>query len=101
MSEATLTPHGDGGWILGGALDFASVPGVWPSLEKLLKGSVPLEISLADVDRTNSAGLVMLLEARDLARSNGCRLTLRDLPTELLDLARMSGCDALIADNAI
>lgn len=99
MTTARLTPDGDGRWALGGALDFASVPDVWPSFARLLRDGGQLEISLAGVERTNSAGLVMLVEARDLARDNGCSLKLVDLPAELLDLARMSRCEALIAGN--
>jgi phospholipid transport system transporter-binding protein len=100
VSAATLTPNGDGRWKLAGALDFGTVPGVWPSLERLLQAGAELEISLADVERTNSAGLVLLVEARDLARDKGCGLRLVDLPAELLDLARMSRCEGLISGAA-
>jgi ABC-type transporter Mla MlaB component len=39
----------------------------------------------------------LLVEARDLARQTGCDLRLVDLPAELVDLARMSQCEALIS----
>jgi phospholipid transport system transporter-binding protein len=77
-------------------LDFASVPGVWRDLERLLGQQDSMAISLAGVQQANSAGLVMLLEATEVARRNGCQLMLRDLPSELLDLAKMSGCGDLI-----
>ena len=99
MSEAALKPCGEGCWALDGVLDFDSVPQTWLALERLLSVDGQLTLSLADISRANSAGLVMLVEARNLARRNNCRLQLVDLPTGLLDLARMSGCEELIAKN--
>lgn len=100
MSQATLEQAAKGSWQLAGVLDFASVPEVWPVLEKLLKTNRRLSVSLGGVTQTNSAGLVLLVEARDLARRSHCKLRLTDLPAEMLDLARMSRCDSLIAKNA-
>lgn len=100
MSEATLSEAGTGRWTLGGVLDFSTVPGVWPRLERLLGAGGALKLSLAKVTQINSAGLVLLVEARDLARRRGCRLDLVDLPPALMDLARMSSCENLIAPNA-
>lgn len=99
MSDAVLSPQGEGRWMLGGGLDFASVPRIWPALEKLLHRGAELTLSLGDIEQANSAGLVMLVEARDLARRNRCRLKIVDLPAGLLDLARMSRCEDLIAEN--
>lgn len=99
MSEAALSASGAGRWVLSGVLDFSTVPGVWPALERLLKKGGALTVSLARVSQTNSAGLVMLVEARDLARRMGCQLDLVDLPAALLDLARMSRCESLISQR--
>jgi ABC-type transporter Mla MlaB component len=45
--------------------------------------------------------LVLLVEARDLARQGNCQLKLVDIPDDLLDLARMSRCEDLIAANGV
>ena len=100
MNAAALTAAGDGRWVLDGVLDFSTVPTVWPTLEKLLKAGGAVSLSLAKVSKTNSAGLVMLVEARDLARRSGCRLELLDIPAEMLALARMSRCETLLSRNA-
>jgi phospholipid transport system transporter-binding protein len=100
MTEASLGPAGKARWALRGVLDFGSVPVVWPQFEQLLRGGGDLTVSLAGVEWTNSAGLVMLLEARDLARRCRCSLHLVDVPPELLDLARMSRCEELIEQDA-
>lgn len=96
MTAATLTVVAEGRGALSGDLDFSSVPQIWPAVQKLLASGDALTLSLADVGRTNSAGLVMLIEALDLARTQRRRLRLADIPEELLDLARMSGCDGLL-----
>ena len=100
MSAAALSAAGDGRWVLDGVLDFSTVSTVWPALEKLLKAGGAVAVSLAKVSKTNSAGLVMLVEARDLARRSNCHLELADIPAEMLALARMSRCEALLSRNA-
>ena len=96
MTATTLTVGGEGRGELAGDLDFSSVPDIWPALQKFLASGDALTLSLAHVGRANSAGLVMLMEALDLARAKSGRLQLSDVPEELLDLARMSGCDELL-----
>ncbi len=101
MSEATLTRSDDGRWVLNGSLDFASVPRLWPALEKVLRAGESMILSLSGVSRANSAGLVMLIEALDVARRSGCGVRLTDIPGQLLDLAGMSRCDKLIGGNTL
>lgn len=100
MSEAHLARTDDGLWVLGGELDFSSVPQVWPELEAALNEGAALTLSLREVERANSAGLVLLIEAIDVARRADCVLSLVDIPDELVHLARMSSCDDLIAESA-
>ena len=96
MTATTLTLVAEGQAELAGDLDFSSVPQIWPALEKLLVSADVLTLSLARVGRANSAGLVMLLEALDRVRAKRGRLQFSEVPEELLDLARMSGCDGLL-----
>ncbi|MGD8958128.1 MAG: STAS domain-containing protein [Chromatiaceae bacterium] len=98
---ASLTPADGGRWVVGGVLDFETVPKIWPALDALLEETSDgqLTLSLAGVNQANSAGLVMLLEARDRARQLNCRLDLVHVPQELHDLASVSQCEALIAEG--
>lgn len=96
MSAVELAAAGAGRWRLAGELDFASVADVWPRLDAQLTRGGQVTLSLDGVSASNSAGLVLLVEALDVARQRGCRLALTDLPAGLLDLARMSRCDALL-----
>jgi len=76
------------------------VPDVWPALEQALCKGPGVTLSLAGVERSNSAALAMLVEARDVARRRGCALRLVDVPRELLDLASMSQCEDLLLPDA-
>ena len=96
MSTARLSASGGTHWQLAGDLNFSSVPQLWPSLQRLLTADHSVTLSLAGVTHANSAGLVVLLEAVDRARQTGCTLHLSDVPEELLDLARMSNCEAVL-----
>ena len=96
MSQATLSAEAPGQWLLSGALDFASVPVIWPRLAEVITASPRMTLSLRAVERANSAGLVLLVEARGLAQQSGCRLDLSDVPRDLQDLAGISQCEELI-----
>ena len=69
MSEAQLTAAGDSRFELSGTLDFASVPQIWPALDAALRDGATLTLALGGVERANSAGLVLLIEALDVARA--------------------------------
>jgi phospholipid transport system transporter-binding protein len=89
-----------GRWTLSGDVDYGSVPVLWPTLQGLIAEQPRLSLSLADVAHANSAALVLLLEAREMAARVGCELTLTDLPADLVDLARMSQSEQLIAPKS-
>lgn len=100
MSGVELAAAGEGRWRLAGELDFTSVAEVWPRLDAQLVRGGRVTLSLDGISGSNSAGLVLLVEALDVARQRGCRLALAEIPAALLDLARMSRCDALLGDAA-
>ena len=83
---------------LSGILDFSTVPDVWPSLARKIGQSRRLSVSLAGVEKANSAALALLLEGLELARKSGCELEYRDIPRELLELARVSNVEAILRD---
>ena len=63
--QATAESRRQGGWRTG-ELDFASVPQVWPLLESTARPQAERDLGGVEFS-TNSAGLVLLVEARDLA----------------------------------
>jgi phospholipid transport system transporter-binding protein len=90
MAEAQLSDNGAGEAVLSGTLDFSSVPVLWPELQRLIARESRIELSLADVASSNSAGLALLLEAVQKASADAHELRLKDVPRGLLDLARLS-----------
>lgn len=96
MGGAELRSDVAGSAGLIGKLDFDSVPRLWPELARLLAGAEHLELSLAGVSSANSAALALLLEAIELARQNGTRLQIVDLPDGLLDLAGLSNVRGIL-----
>ncbi len=85
---------------LSGVLDFSTVPGVWPSLARRIRQSKRLTVSLAGVEKANSAALALLLEGLELARHSNCDLEYSDIPRELLELARVSNVETIILGGA-
>ena len=85
---------------MAGVLDFTSVPRIWDDLARVIVENPKVSLSLRNVERANSAGMVMLVEARGLASRSGCELMLSDIPTEIIDLASMSQCEHLVRGDA-
>ena len=85
---------------LSGVLNFTTVPGVWPLLARRIRQSKRLVVSLAGVEKANSAALALLLEGLELARHSGCALEYSDMPQELLELARVSNVETIILGGA-
>ena len=103
MSEAQLSENGAGRASLSGTLDFSSVPALWPGLKGLIGRESRLELSLADVVSSNSAGLALLLEAVQQAAADAHQLSLADVPQGLLDLAELSNLGTVLglSDGAL
>lgn len=96
MTQASLSSEGDGKAQLAGVLDFSSVPQIWPDLQRLIEREPQLELSLAGVTSSNSAALALLLEAVQLSHASQGKLVLRDIPTDLTDLAGLSNLAPLL-----
>jgi phospholipid transport system transporter-binding protein len=83
-------------WRLEGALDLASIPGLWTEMARRIRSSPELNISLKDVQRTSSAALALLLQGREEARKAGTVLRYTHIPDDLLALARVSNVEKLL-----
>jgi phospholipid transport system transporter-binding protein len=100
MGGASLHAEHEGRAGIAGALDFATVPDVWPELARMIGSQPQLEVSLADVASSNSAALALLLEALQHARASGCDLRFTGLPQGLADLAGLSNVLELLRPPA-
>ncbi len=78
-----------------GTLDFQTVPALWRQIEqRMAEGELTLD--LAGVDSANSAGLVLLLEAIEVAQRRRVPLDLRGIPEVIYEIAAMYNARALL-----
>lgn len=78
-------------------LGFETVATVLRELRTVLRGSEGLvEFDLAGVERSDSAGVALLLELLKMARQGGYRLHFTNVPRQLEILATVSGVDDLL-----
>lgn len=93
---ARLIAIADGTACLEGAMDFTTVTTLLAAGEVLLRRPGALQIDLGGVSSSNSAGLALLLEWMDLARSRRVDLTFVNLPDSLWRIAALSNLEALL-----
>lgn len=87
-SEGRIAIHGD--------LSFDSVPGVWAELQALFSQYADLDLELARVERSDSAGLALLVECQRLAGETGRNVRFFNIPDQMLAIARVSGLDEVL-----
>ncbi len=97
MTEARLERQSPGQYALVGELSFASVPGLVGLGVSLFDGVDAASLDLSQVDRSDSAGLALLVSWVRLARQQGKQLSLVQIPPQLLGMARVSGVDHILS----
>jgi len=90
VSEASLSQQGSL-VKLTGRLDFSSVASLLAKND-WLQGD-QLQIDMADVEQSNSAGLALLLEWMKIAQKKGLQIKYHNVPEQLLVIARAYGVD--------
>lgn len=84
---------GDGQFQVTGDLDFNTVPQVWKSSVVLFNGQKSLTVDLSGVNRSNSAGLGLLIEWMRYADSRGCSIKFLNLPEQMHQVAQLCGVE--------
>jgi len=95
--EATGSRDGAAEFRVQGALDFDSVPELLRQSIQQFGTDKDLVLDLSGVTRANSAGLVLLIEWRRRARAPGRRVTIRNAPVSLRNLARVSELESVLS----
>lgn len=96
MSEATLQCQAPGRFSLVGELSFETVPRLVDAGEALFKSTGEVLLDLSQLERSDSAGLALLVNWLRQARNKQCQLSFQRVPEQLLGLARVSGADQLL-----
>jgi len=80
-----------------GELTFATVTALLRQSKPLFDaGGERVEVDLAGVERSDSAGLAMLVEWMRLAQACGCAIAFSNLPTQMWDIAVASDLDDIL-----
>lgn len=92
MSKLSLTEQAPGNYTVEGSLTFAAIDKqTVKSSFKFLKGIDRISIDLAKVEATDSAGLALMIEWIKLSRMSHIKLSFKNIPEQLLALAKLSG----------
>ncbi|MBA5762069.1 STAS domain-containing protein [Vibrio sp. 404] len=84
---------------LSGVLNRDSVPELWAQLKAWQPQQTSLEVSLANVERVDSAGMVMLIHLLEHAKKRNCHIMLSFVPTQLSTLLTLSNVEKYIAEH--
>jgi len=96
-AAALIESGADGVLSVRGELSFASVTRLLERSRPLLAAAKgQLVIDLAGVDRSDSAGLALLMEWLRMARGLGTNILFRHVPEQMLAIARASDLERLI-----
>jgi phospholipid transport system transporter-binding protein len=87
LPRATIQRRDTRSYCVLGAMTFDSVTDLWRQSRDMFSGETVLQIDLAQVTHTDSAGLALLVEwMREASRQNA-RVELLHLPAQMLALA--------------
>lgn len=92
-----LRADGSGRFTVSGAVTFATAGDLLAASQALFTGEQVITVDLAAVTKVDSAGLALLLEWLRRARSEGRAVSFTGLPDKLVDIAKLSGVDAMLA----
>jgi phospholipid transport system transporter-binding protein len=93
VSTLNIINQGSGHINLEGDLTFTTISTELSNLLALLTLSKRIIIDLTQISSVDSAGLALLIEWKKLARTHKTQLALKNIPEQLLMLARLSGFD--------
>lgn len=96
MSAAKIERNEAGIIEVSGALEFGLVVGLLKSSQRFFTGEGDLLFNLSKVNKTDSAGLALLVEWLALAKKSKQALSFQDIPKQMLDIARVSGLDDIL-----
>jgi phospholipid transport system transporter-binding protein len=96
MDTAEIKKNESGQIDIIGTLGFGKILPLLQQSEPLFDGKTPLLFDLKGVEKTDSAGLALLVEWMSLAKKKGQDIAFTNIPKQMLDIARVSGLDAVL-----
>jgi len=91
--QAIITKQSDGLYAIEGELNMQTVPDVSTQLQQVLPKTAgeSFTIDLASVTRSDSAGVALLVEVMQFAKTGKMTLSFSNLPEQMQDIAAVSG----------
>lgn len=96
MSRASIQVGENGRLEIHGDLSFDSVPALWEHCCARFSERNELDIDLSQVERSDSAGLALLVECLRQANQRGKVLRFFNIPAQMLAIARVSSLDQVL-----
>jgi phospholipid transport system transporter-binding protein len=97
VSDVRLEQVGAGRSRLTGPLTFDTVPQLLQQKPQLFADGGTVELDLAGVERSDSAGLALLVSWVRQARQHGGAITFLNVPDQLIGLAKVGGVEQILA----
>lgn len=85
-----------GSYKVTGILDFSTVTALLTQIQTLSGLEREMTLDFSGLEKTNSAGLALLMELLANARKEGRTVHFSGIPETLMDLARMSSVEQLL-----
>jgi phospholipid transport system transporter-binding protein len=93
MNKLNIVSTGNGQWLIHGELTFASISQKHIDSPPFLRGGKDVILDFSQVTNTDSAGLALMIEWIKLLRHQRAQLHCKNVPKQLLNLAKLSGLD--------
>ncbi|MGZ5007814.1 MAG: STAS domain-containing protein [Methylobacter sp.] len=93
MSRLNIIKQGPRHFIIDGDLTFATIDKQSLTSFSFLRAASEVTVDLSRVANTDSAGLALMIEWIKYARHNRTQLSFKNIPEQLLNLAKLSGFD--------
>ncbi len=95
MNKLTIVNEGQGNFIVDGDLTFFTIDKKTLNSFAFLISGKQVTLDLGGVGNSDSAGLALMIEWIKYARTKRVQLRFRNIPSQLLNLAKLSGLDKL------
>jgi phospholipid transport system transporter-binding protein len=93
VSQLNIIKQSVGHFVIDGDLTFATIDKQTLKSFSFLKAAKEITIDLSGVACTDSAGLALMIEWIKYSRHNRTQLHFKNIPEQLLNLAKLSGLD--------
>ena len=101
MSHFTIEKTQQNHFLIAGELNLATVSEALSESSQLFKSGSRITVDLINVNHVDSAGIALLVEWLGMAKHQTKKLEYRNIPKQMLAIARISGLEGVLAGTNI